>query len=304
MSSPSLATHCGVLLQDLFASYMHDPLSSKPLMSLSPGSFFVLQACRFVMSSSSERLMVTGSLISLLPSSHFIPALLNLHHFYISYSCSLFPILLCIGLPISHILPFLICIRNITSDLLQFWMRYFNDKESWTPKHWCFQIVVLEKTHENRLDCKEFKPAAAAAAAAAKLLQSCLTLCNPIDRSPPGSSVPGILQARTLEWGGQTSQSQRKSTWIFIGRTGAEVLILWPPAAKSWLIGKDPDTGKDWRQKEMGATEDEMVGWYHLFNIHEFEQTLGDGERQGGLACCSPGSVWSYLFYINPICFL
>ena len=208
MASPSLATHCGVLLQDPFASCMHDPISNKPLLSLSPGSFFVLQACRFVMSSSSERLSATGSLISLLPSCHSIPAPLSLHHFYISYFCSLFPILLCIGLLVSHILPFLICIRNITSDLLQFWMRYFNHKEKWTSKHWCFQIVVLEKTLESPLDCEEFK----SAAAAAKLFQSCPTLCNHIDGSPPGSSVPGILQARIPEWGVQTSQSQRKST--------------------------------------------------------------------------------------------
>ena len=199
MPSPSLATHCRVLLQDLSASYMHDPLSNKPLMSRSPGSFFVLQACRFVMSSSSERLSVTGSLISLLPSSHFIPAPLNLYHFYISYSCSLLLILLCIGLPISHILPFLICIRNITSDLLQFWMRYFNHKESWTP-HWCFQIVVLEKTLESLETLGLQGVQTCCAAAAAKLLQSCLTLCNPIDGSSPGSALSGILQARTLEW--------------------------------------------------------------------------------------------------------
>ena len=57
---------------------------------------------------------------------------------------------------------------------------------------------------------------------------------------------------------------------------------------KSWLIGKDPDGGKDWGQEEKGVTEDEMVGWHHWLNGHEFEQTLGDGERQGNLVCCSP----------------
>ena len=78
--------------------------------------------------------------------------------------------------------------------------------------------------------------------------------------------------------------------WIFIGRTKdeAETPIMWPPYAKSWLIGKDPDAGKDWRQKEKGTLEDEMVKWHHQFNRHEFEQTLGDFEEQGSLACCSP----------------
>ena len=67
-----------------------------------------------------------------------------------------------------------------------------------------------------------------------------------------------------------------------------ETPILWPPDAKSWLIGRDPDAGKDWRQKEKGTEEDEMVGWHHWFNGHEFEQAPGDGEGQGDLACCSP----------------
>ena len=77
--------------------------------------------------------------------------------------------------------------------------------------------------------------------------------------------------------------------WIFIGRTDAEAeaLILWPPNAKSRLTGKDLDAGKDWRQEEKGMTEDEMVEWHHWLSGHEFEQTLGDGEGQGGLACCS-----------------
>ena len=77
---------------------------------------------------------------------------------------------------------------------------------------------------------------------------------------------------------------------IFIGKTHAEaeVPILWPPDKKNWLTGKDPDTGKDWRWEEKGMTEDEMIGWYHWLNGHEFEQTLGDGEGQGSLARCSP----------------
>ena len=76
---------------------------------------------------------------------------------------------------------------------------------------------------------------------------------------------------------------------IFIGRTDAEdeVPILWPPDGKNWLIGKDPDAGKDWRQEEKGSTEDEMVGWHHRLNGHEFEQALGIGDGQGSLVCCS-----------------
>ena len=79
--------------------------------------------------------------------------------------------------------------------------------------------------------------------------------------------------------------------WIFIGRIDAEAeaQIVWPPDAKSQLTGKDPDAGKDWRQKRV--TEDEMVGWHHQFNGHELGQTLGDGKGQEGLACCSP---WSH----------
>ena len=78
-------------------------------------------------------------------------------------------------------------------------------------------------------------------------------------------------------------------SWIFTGRTDAEAeaLILWPPDAKNWLIWKDPDAGKDWRQ-EKGMTVDEIVGWHHQLNGHEFEQTLGDDEGQGSLVCCSP----------------
>ena len=79
-------------------------------------------------------------------------------------------------------------------------------------------------------------------------------------------------------------------SWMSTGRTDAEAeaLILWPPDAKNWLIWKDPDAGKDWGQVEKGTTEDEMVGWHHWLNRHEFEQTPGVGDGQGGLACCSP----------------
>ena len=79
-------------------------------------------------------------------------------------------------------------------------------------------------------------------------------------------------------------------SWIFVGRTNteAETPVLWPPDAKNWLIGKDPDAGQDWRQEEKGMTGDEMVGWHHWLDGHEFEQALGFGDRQGSLACCSP----------------
>ena len=79
-------------------------------------------------------------------------------------------------------------------------------------------------------------------------------------------------------------------SWIFIGRTDieAEASILWPPDAKNWLAGKDPDVGKDWRQKEKGTTEDELVRCHHRLNGHEFEPTLGVGDGQGSLVCCSP----------------
>ena len=88
--------------------------------------------------------------------------------------------------------------------------------------------------------------------------------------------------------GDQTSQSYRKSIlnihWnIFIGRSS-----IWPTDAKSWLIGEDPDYGKDWRQEEKKMTKDEMVGWRHRLNGHEFEQAPGVGDGHGSLACCSP----------------
>ena len=78
--------------------------------------------------------------------------------------------------------------------------------------------------------------------------------------------------------------------WIFIGRTDAEAEapIHWPPDVKNWLMGKDPDTGKDWGQEGKGMTEDEIVGWHHRLNGQEFEQALGVGGGQGSLACYSP----------------
>ena len=117
-------------------------------------------------------------------------------------------------------------------------------KESWALKNWCFWTVVLEKTLESPLDCKEIQPV----------------------------------------------HSKGDQSWTFIGRTDAEAEtpILWSRDAKSWLIGKDPDAGKDWRPEEKGSTEDEMAGWHHHLDGHEFEQALGIGHGQGGLVCCSP----------------
>ena len=84
--------------------------------------------------------------------------------------------------------------------------------------------------------------------------------------------------------------SKENQSWIFTCGIDAEIeaSILWPPDAKNWLIGKDPDAGKDWGKEEKGMTEDKMVGWYHWLNEHEFEQALGVDEGQGSLECCSP----------------
>ena len=79
-------------------------------------------------------------------------------------------------------------------------------------------------------------------------------------------------------------------SWVVIGRTDAEAETptLWLPDVKNWFIGKDPDAGKDWRQEEKRTTKDEMAGWHHQFDGHEFEQAPGIGDGQGSLVCCSP----------------
>ena len=106
------------------------------------------------------------------------------------------------------------------------WMWELDYKENLAPKKWCFWNVVLEKTFESPLDCKEIQPV-----------------------HPKGNQ-----------------------SGMFIGKTcWHESPTLWPPDAKSWLIGKDPDAGKDWRKEEKGMTENEMVGWHHRLNGHEFE---------------------------------
>ena len=88
----------------------------------------------------------------------------------------------------------------------------------------------------------------------------------------------------------QPVNPEGNQSWIFIGRTDikAEATIFWPLDAKKWFIWKDPDAGKDWGQEEKGMTEDEMVGWYHQCDGHEFERALGVGDGQGSLLCCSP----------------
>ena len=122
------------------------------------------------------------------------------------------------------------------------WMWELDCEESWTLKNWCFWTVVLEKTLENPLDCKEIQPV-----------------------HPEGDQ-----------------------SWVFTGRTDAEAEtpVLWSPDVKSWLIGKDPDAGRDWGQEEKGTTEDEMAGWHHRLDGHGFGWTPGVGDGQGGLVCC------------------
>ena len=90
--------------------------------------------------------------------------------------------------------------------------------------------------------------------------------------------------------GDQTVDPKGNQSWIFMGRTDAEVetLVLWLPDVKNWLVWKDPDPRKDWRWEEKGTTEDEMIGWYHQLNGHKFEQALGVDNGQGSLTCCSP----------------
>ena len=87
----------------------------------------------------------------------------------------------------------------------------------------------------------------------------------------------------------QPVHSKGDQPWDFFGRNDAkaETPVLWPPRAKSWLTGKDSDAGRDWGQEEKGTTEDEMAGWHHWLDGRESEWTPGDGDGQGGLACCN-----------------
>ena len=112
-----------------------------------------------------------------------------------------------------------------------------------------------------------------------------------------------VVLDKTLEslgqQGNQTNQSKRRSILTIYWRTDAEAPILWPPDVKSWLIRKNPDAGKDWQQEEKGTTEDEVVGWYHWLNGHEFEQAPGYTEGQGSLAWDSHGISKSQLLSSN-----
>ena len=101
--------------------------------------------------------------------------------------------------------------------------------------------------------------------------------------------VRGFTEEMRFQIWVQISHPKGNQSWMFVGRTAeAETLILWPPVVKNWLIWKDPDAGKDWRQEEKGTTEDETAGWHHRLNGHEFEWTPGVGDGQGGLVYCSP----------------
>ena len=100
-----------------------------------------------------------------------------------------------------------------------------------------------------------------------------------------GNTLKSLLDCKEIK----PVNPKGNQSWVFIGRTDAEAPILWPPDVKNWLIGKNPDAGKDWRQAKKGRTEDEMVGRLHWLDGHEFEQAPGDGEGQGSLVCSSLG---------------
>ena len=110
-------------------------------------------------------------------------------------------------------------------------------------------------------------------------------ILHKVTKWPKKSTLESLLDCKEI----QPVSPKRNQSWILIRGTDAETEapILWPPDMKNWLIRKDSDAGKDWRQEEKGTTEDEMVAWHRWLNGHEFEQAPGDGERQENLACCS-----------------
>ena len=127
------------------------------------------------------------------------------------------------------------------------------------------------------------------------VIYGCESLDHKEGQAPKNWCFWTVVLERTLESSLDSKEIKLVSpkgnqSWIFIGRTDAEieVPVIWPPDVKSQFIRQDPDTGRDWRQEEKEMTEDEMVGWHHWLNGHEFEQTLRDGEGQGSLACYSP----------------
>ena len=121
----------------------------------------------------------------------------------------------------------------------------------------------------------------------------------------------------------QPVHSEGDQPWDFFGRNDvkAETLVLWPLDVRSWLIRKDPEAGKDWRQEEKGMTEDEMAGWHHQLDAHEFGWTPGVGDGQGGLACCDSWGCkesdmterlnwtelklyWCFSFWLTSLCII
>ena len=150
------------------------------------------------------------------------------------------------------------------------WMWELDCEEGWAPKNWCLWIVVLEKTLESPLDCKEIQPV----------------------------------------------HSDGDQPWDVFGRNDdkAETPVLWPPHAKSWLIGKDSDAGRDWGQEEKGTTEHETAGWHHWLDGRESQWTPGVGVGQGGLACCDSWGrkesdtterlIWSDLIWKTLACLI
>ena len=128
--------------------------------------------------------------------------------------------LICVRLYVTVVLIYSCLMMNVL-------MWELECEESWVLKNWCFWTVVLEKTLESPLDCKEIQPV----------------------------------------------HRKGDQSWVFTGRTDAEAEtpVLWPPHGKGWLVGKDPDAGRNWRQEKMGTIEDEMAGWHHQLDRHEFE---------------------------------
>ena len=155
-------------------------------------------------------------------------------------------------------------------------------KETWVVKNWYFWTVVLMKTLESPLGYKEIKPVHPKGNQSWTLIGWTYVWMWELD-CEEGWALKNwcfwtVVLMKTLESPLDCTEiksvnPKENQSWIFIGRTDAEdeTPILWPPDAKKWFIGKDTDVGKDWRQEEKGTTEDEMVGWHHVLNWHEFE---------------------------------
>ena len=172
------------------------------------------------------------------------------------------------------------------------WMWKLDCEESWVLENWCFWTVVLEKTLESPMDCKEIQQVHSKGDQSWVFFGSSCGCCK-IASVVSDSVRPHRRQPTRLPY---PWDSPGKNTGVdchfllqFFGRNDAkaETPILWPPHVKSWPIGKDPDSGRDWGQKEKGMTEDEMAGWHHRLDGRESEWTPGVGDGQGGLACCN-----------------